>query len=88
MDSKTNKLISVQLAVTTKILLKLPRYTDYKLSKLNPIDSISYEISKSGRLNKILLEETINNHLNLIRNNNRSKDIEVSINKLVDHNGF
>lgn len=64
MDSKTNKLISVQLAVTTKILLKLPRYTDYKLSKLNPIDSISYEISKSGRLNKILLEETINNHLN------------------------
>jgi hypothetical protein len=45
-DPKYNKLISVQLAISTKTLLKIPKYSKYNLSKQNPLTSEVYNIIK------------------------------------------
>src|SRR5438128_8132132 len=46
-DPMLNELISVQLAVNTKTLLKIPKYTEYELSTLNVQTGEEHKINKS-----------------------------------------
>src|ERR1700732_5225837 len=45
-NTKFNKLLSVQLAVNTKILMKFPKYNGYELSTLEPLTGEEYKIIK------------------------------------------
>src|SRR5437762_12045552 len=46
-DSKFYMLISVQLALNTKILLKIPKYSKYELSSLHVLTKESYKLNKN-----------------------------------------
>jgi hypothetical protein len=75
-----NKLISVQLAVNTKTLLKVPKYTEYKLSSLHTLtgeefpipinrtvrhNSEGEEIKEDFNFRRV--EASLNNNINEIR---------------------
>src|SRR5690348_12537646 len=55
-DAKNNDLLSVQLAVNTKTLLKVPNNKLYSLSALNTLTDDSYELKNIKGLNVLLLE--------------------------------
>jgi hypothetical protein len=68
-DVKFNELISVQLAVNTKTLLKIPKYSEYELSNLNTLTGAEYkvDISKDEDFNFFMVEKTLNRCINEIR---------------------
>jgi hypothetical protein len=77
----TNKLVSVQLAVNTKTLLKLPRYNDFKLSTVNSLNNDMYELSNNVDMDKPLIEGVITDYIKLIKLN---KYPYVKSKKLID----
>ena len=66
-NANNNRLLSVQLAVNTKTLLKLPNNKGYSLSKLNALTDDVYEISGFASLDLIKLEEELNKCINKLR---------------------
>jgi hypothetical protein len=66
---KFNELISVQLAVNTKTLLKIPKYSEYELSNLNTLTGEVYKIDISNEkdFNFFMVEKTLNRCINEIR---------------------
>jgi len=70
-DPKYNKLISVQLAVNTKTLLKVPKYSKYELSSLDTLNGREYKVNKVNKgkgFNYIMVENSLNKNINEIRN--------------------
>lgn len=86
-DSMTNKLLSVQLAVSSRILLKLP-LPDlvYKLTKVDSLKGVVYEIERSSeRLNYKNLIDFINSRIKYIRDyscKNHDESIRILVNGL------
>lgn len=81
-DIKFNELISVQLAVNTKTLLKIPKYSEYELSTLNTLTGEEYKIDVSNEkdFNFFMIERTLNRCINEIRFLTYKKnDVSISI---------
>lgn len=77
---KYNDLISVQLAVNTKTLLKLPKYSEYVLSSLDTLSSKEYKIHYGEGFNSTLVQKSLNRCINEIRLLRFKKnDISISI---------
>lgn len=67
-DVMFNELISVQLAVNTKTLLKVPKYSDYELSTLDTLTGEVYKINKdTERFNFNMIEKSLNRMIKEIR---------------------
>src|SRR6185312_6345203 len=67
-DVKYNELISVQLAVNTKNLLKIPKYSEYELSTLDTLTGEVYKINKDSKdFNFRMVEKSINKSIKEIR---------------------
>lgn len=67
-DVTFNELISVQLAVNTKTLLKVPKYTEYELSTLDTLTGEVYKINKDTELfNFNMIEKSLNRIIKEIR---------------------
>ena len=83
-DTTRNKLISVQLAVNTKTLLKIPRYRNYELCSLDTLTNKVYkqEITSSKEFNYVKVEKTLNksiNEIRLLKYKNNDKSISILI---------
>jgi hypothetical protein len=80
-DLKYNKLVSVQLAINTKSLLKVPKYSEYELSTINTLTDEGYKVDKSKKdFNFIMVEKAINKCINGIRFlKYKSNDSSISI---------
>lgn len=80
-DLKYNKLVSVQLAINTKSLLKIPKYSEYELSTLNTLTGEVYKVDKSKKdFNFFMVEKAINRCINEIRFlKYKSNDSSISI---------
>jgi len=83
-DTKHNKLISVQLAVNTKTLLKIPKYRKYELSSLDTLTNKEYkqEITGSKEFNYSMVEKSLNksiNEIRLLKYKNNDKSIAILI---------
>jgi hypothetical protein len=77
---KYNDLISVQLAVNTKTLLKLPKYSEYVLSSLDTLSSKEYKIHYGEGFNSGLVQKSLNKSIDEIRLLRFKKnDISISI---------
>lgn len=67
-DVTFNELISVQLAVNTKTLLKVPKYSDYVLSTLDTLTGEVYKINKDSEcFNFNMIEKSLNRIIKEIR---------------------
>lgn len=70
-DAKHNELLSVQLAVNTKTLLKIPKHDDYELSSLDTIRGKEYKVkearSPDSLFNYGLVEKSLNSCIKRIR---------------------
>src|SRR6266516_2277539 len=56
-----NDLISVQLAVNTKNLLKIPKYSEYELSTLDTLTGEVYKLNKDSEyFNFSMVEKSLN----------------------------
>jgi hypothetical protein len=67
-DAKYNELISVQLAVNTKSLLKIPKYSEYELSTLDTLTGEVYKLNKlSEDFNFSMVEKSLNKSIKEIR---------------------
>ena len=83
-DSKFNKLISVQLAVNTKTLLKIPKYSEYELSSLHALTNESYKLNKNEKdFNFEMLENSLKKCIKEIRSI-KYKNNDISINVLTE----
>lgn len=60
-----NHLLSVQLAVNTRLIVKLPKYTDFKLAYVHPLTSEVLPVAKNPKLSTI--ESSINLCIKTIR---------------------
>lgn len=79
-NSKYNDLISVQLTVNTKTLLKLPKYSEYVLSSLDTLSSKEYKIHCGEGFDGTLVQKSLNKSINEIRLLKFQKnDISISI---------
>jgi len=67
-DPLNNKLLSVQLAVNTQTLLKIPIIKPYNISKVNTLTGSVYNVKGSSVLNISQLETEINILIKDIRN--------------------
>lgn len=79
----TNTLLSVQLAITTKTLLRLPRYTDYTIASLNPLNSEVYPEPSKGPLDRSLVDKLINDFINSSKSY-KNKLLENSLIRLLE----
>lgn len=70
-SEKCNKLLSIQLAVNSKCLLKFPHYTEYTVGSLNPLNNDYYELGKGNRLDRVLVDNIINELIH------KSRSVEV-----------
>src|SRR4051794_12075862 len=60
-DAMFNELISVQLAVNTKTLLKVPKYSEYELSTLDTLTGDVYKLNKDSEHFKFnMVENSLN----------------------------
>jgi len=80
-DLKYNKLVSVQLAINTKSLLKIPMYSEYELSTINTLTGELYKVDKSKKdFNFFMVEKAINRCIKEIRFlKYKSNDTSISI---------
>jgi hypothetical protein len=82
-DAKNNELLSVQLAVNTKTLLKLPNNKAYSITKLNTLTGEVYDVSYSIYLDAQLLEKEINKCIKRIRLLSNFQIIDDSVERIV-----
>lgn len=73
-DEKTNKLLSVQLATTFKILLKLPLRTEFNYEELNIGDNSYYNYEGSSDLENTFEFDENREKAKLEANESKSKD--------------
>ena len=66
-DTRTNKLLSIQLAVNTQTYIKIPKVSEYSLASLNPLTSEVYPISQPSGFSFELAELSIKESLHRIR---------------------
>ena len=66
-NENKNKLLSVQLAINTKLLLRIPKNDQYKLSTIDVITGKEYKLPKNKDFNFNIIEKTINHAINNIR---------------------
>jgi len=68
-DVKYNELITVQMAINTKSLLKIPKYSEYELSTLNTLTGEVYKINKDLEqdFKYSIVEKSLNRSINEIR---------------------
>lgn len=87
-DSKTNKLLSVQLAVSTRTQLKVPLYEDYRLMSLDSLTGQEYLILKpntkdskgKSSFNFDLVERSLNLSIKEIRSiKYKTNDASISV---------
>lgn len=64
----TNKLISVQLAVNTRTIIKIPKCSDYYTSKMDSLSSKRHAVNKIPSFNYDLLESSVNVCIRKLRN--------------------
>jgi hypothetical protein len=81
LDSKFNKLLSVQMAYNTRTLVKIPKESRYELSTMHPLRSESYKELSIRAIPNIKiekLEETLNSSIERIREiGNKKYDISI-----------
>jgi hypothetical protein len=84
-DAQTNKLLSVQFILNTRLILKIPKFTNFSLSTVGTLNSKIYKISKSLRshLPSETLEINFNNLINECRVL-KYNDFDVNINTLIN----
>jgi hypothetical protein len=88
-DVKTNKLLSVQFMLNTKLILKIPKLTDFCLSTVGTLNNQIYKLSKSLRksLPSDILENSFNNLINdcrVLKFGDYDINIKLLITKLKD----
>jgi len=66
-NENKNKLLSVQLAINTKTLLRIPKNERYTLSTLDAVTGKEFKLAKNKNFNFNLIENTINQSINSIR---------------------
>jgi hypothetical protein len=66
---KENQLLSVQLAINTKSVLKIPRVTPYEISTMDTLSNKTFKAPKIGSqlFNFTLVENSLNKSINEIR---------------------
>jgi len=82
-NSRYNDLISVQLAVNTKTLLRLPKYSEYVLSSLDTLSGKEYKVHYGEGFDGTLVQNSLNKSINEIRLL-RFKKNDISISILVE----
>ena len=81
-DLKFNDLISVQLAISTQTLLKIPKYSEYELSSVNTLTGEEYKIDKIKEkdFKYSIVEKSFNKSIKEIRYlKYKSNDASISI---------
>jgi hypothetical protein len=66
-NDKENKLLSVQMALSGKIVLKLPEKKSYVVSKLGVLDGKRYELHKEKCISYSNIESNVNSLIDRIR---------------------
>lgn len=86
-DLKYNELLTVQLAVNTRIMLKIPMVKDYDFSKIDTLSGKMYKVSvnyDSTSIDYTHILSSINNLVNNIREM-KYKNYDYSLNKIIKH---
>jgi len=82
-NEKFNLLLSAQLAVSSRIILKIPRFVDFNISKINAFTGEKYNLLiETKRVKTGLITESINKMININRLL-KFKGYESSLEKLV-----
>jgi len=85
-DLKYNNLLTVQLAVTTRINLKIPLIKEYQFSQIDTLTGKMYciKVDRESSLDYDLILKLINNNINGIRST-KYKGYDLSLNKIVGY---
>src|SRR5690242_20379261 len=82
-DSLNNKLLSVQLAVNTQTLMKIPLSSPYNISKVNTLSGTVYDVNGCNILNINHLETSLNNLIKDIRKSLGITKIDKALEKII-----